>query len=449
MRRSSAPALCAAWTELPGRRPVEDELHGRAQVGQRALELRGRRPRGGRDGPPAVAAAAEEVAPRLDPRGLAAERPVRRDPPAGERPAERRLVAVAAQDVVADAQRRPAPGRVGDAGRLDRAVVELDPERGEMAGEDLGRHAQERQAEVERQPLDERADVRVPAQRGRGGRAAVDRSRDAEVARVLGVLLEPAVAAGADDGLVAVAVDDRAVVDDEVLARAVADVAHADVVDPAAVAERALEHRGDTVGVEQRAHRGHGGVRRRRGAPAARDEALLGGEAPERPGDLEQLLRRPLLRHAPGLDHDDVVGVARERHRVRDEDRRAALHERHQAVHDLRLARRVEARGRLVEHEDRRVAQQDARDPDALALAARQPDALRAERAVEAAGQAADEVLGVGRAGGADDVLARRVAAVGDVLGDGAGEQHRVLQEDRRPGRAASRASSRARRGRR
>ena len=113
-----------------------------------------------------------------------------------------------------------------------------------------------------------------------------------------------------------------------------------------------------------------------------------------------------------------------------DEDRRAALHERHQAVHDLRLARRVEARGRLVEHEDRRVAQQDPRDPDALALAARQPDALRPERAVEAAGQAADEVLGVGRAGGADDVLARRVAAVGDVLGDGAGEQHRVLQED-------------------
>ena len=299
-----------------------------------------------------------------------------------------------------------------------------------MAGEDLGRHAQERQPEVEGQPLDERADVRVPAQRGRCGRAAVDRSRDADVARILGVLLEPAVAAGGDDRLVAVAVDDRAVVDDEVLARAVTDVANADVVDPAAVAERALEHRGDAVRVEQRAHRGHGGVRRRRGAPAARHEALLGGEAPERAGHLEQLLRRPLLRETPGLDHDDVVGVARERHRVRDEDRRAALHERRQAVHDLRLARRVEARGRLVEHEDRRVAQQHARDPDALALAARQPDALRAERAVEAAGQAADEVLGVGRAGGADDVLARRVAAVGDVLGDGAGEQHRVLQQD-------------------
>ena len=115
------------------------------------------------------------------------------------------------------------------------------------------------------------------------GRRPIARS---EVARVLGDPSSRAVAAGADDRLVAVAVDDRAVVDDEVLARAVADVAHADVVDPPAVAERALEHRGDTVGVEQRAHRGHGGVRRRRGAPAARDEALLGGEAPERARDL-------------------------------------------------------------------------------------------------------------------------------------------------------------------
>ena len=62
-----------------------------------------------------------------------------------------------------------------------------------------------------------------------------------------------------------------------------------------------------------------------------------------------------------------------------DEDRRAPAHQRLEAVEQLRLGGGVEAGGGLVEQEHRRVAQQRAGDPDPLALAAGERDALRAE----------------------------------------------------------------------
>jgi hypothetical protein len=52
-------------------------------------------------------------------------------------------------------------------------------------------------------------------------------------------------------------------------------------------------------------------------------------------------------------------------------------------LHQL-LAFGVERRGRLVEQQDRRVAQDGAGDRDALALAARQHDAALADRRVVA-----------------------------------------------------------------
>ena len=55
---------------------------------------------------------------------------------------------------------------------------------------------------------------------------------------------------------------------------------------------------------------------------------------------------------------------------------------------DLGLAFGVERRGRLVEQQQRRVAQNGARDGDALALAARQRDAALADRRVEASAAA-------------------------------------------------------------
>ena len=67
----------------------------------------------------------------------------------------------------------------------------------------------------------------------------------------------------------------------------------------------------------------------------------------------------------------------------------------------------VERRGRLVEQQQRRVAQQGAGDGDALALAAREARAALAEIGVEPLRQPAQEFGGIGRLGRLPE-LARR-----------------------------------------
>ena len=64
---------------------------------------------------------------------------------------------------------------------------------------------------------------------------------------------------------------------------------------------------------------------------------------------------------------------------MRDDEGGAALHQRLQRLLDLRLGRRVERAGRLVEDQDRRVLQQRPGDGEALALAARKRDAALAD----------------------------------------------------------------------
>ena len=64
------------------------------------------------------------------------------------------------------------------------------------------------------------------------------------------------------------------------------------------------------------------------------------------------------------------------------------LHQPLQRLLHQRLAFGVERRGRLVEQQDRRVAQDGAGDRDALALAARQRHAALADLAVVALRQA-------------------------------------------------------------
>jgi hypothetical protein len=96
---------------------------------------------------------------------------------------------------------------------------------------------------------------------------------------------------------------------------------------------------------------------------------------------------------------------------------------------DFLLGLGIDRRGGLVEDQDARVDQQRAGDGDALALAARQALAAFADQRIVAVRQAQDEVVGMGGAGGGDDLLARGVGlAVGDVLGNGAEEQEGLLQ---------------------
>ena len=94
--------------------------------------------------------------------------------------------------------------------------------------------------------------------------------------------------------------------------------------------------------------------------------------------------------------------------------------------------RRVEVRGRLVEHEHRRVREQGAREDDPLALAARELAALLADERVEAVRERRAPSPQIAR--GSERVLDLGVARAGtrqpDVLADRGREQVRVLAGD-------------------
>ena len=83
---------------------------------------------------------------------------------------------------------------------------------------------------------------------------------------------------------------------------------------------------------------------------------------------------------------------------VRDDDRRAVLHQPLERLLHQPLALGVERARRLVEQQDRRVAQDRARDRDALPLSARESRAALAEERVVALRQLAEELVGGGRA---------------------------------------------------
>ena len=146
---------------------------------------------------------------------------------------------------------------------------------------------------------------------------------------------------------------------------------------------------------------------------------------------------RALLDDAAVVEHDQPVHARDGREPVRDRDHGLACHQRAEALLDRGLDLAVERRGRLVEHQDRRVLQDHARDRDALALAARELDAALADLRVVAAPalpvlELEDELvrlraprrvldLGVGRVG----------PAVADVVADRAVQQRGVLRHHR------------------
>src|SRR5437870_779911 len=109
----------------------------------------------------------------------------------------------------------------------------------------------------------------------------------------------------------------------------------------------------------------------------------------------KQRVVRPAL-HQPAIrEHDDQVRVPHGRQAVRDHEHRTMRHEAidrllHQA---LRLG--VEGAGRLVEDQDRRVAQQGPRDRDALALPAGEPRAPLAQQRVVSLRKLGDELVRV------------------------------------------------------
>src|SRR5207344_2779542 len=97
----------------------------------------------------------------------------------------------------------------------------------------------------------------------------------------------------------------------------------------------------------------------------------------------------------------------------------------------------VERRGRLIEHQDRRVLEDDARDRDALPLSAGELDAALADLRLVAVPalpvlERGDELLGMRKLGRALDVgVAGGGPSVADVLADRAVQQRGVLRDDR------------------
>ena len=88
----------------------------------------------------------------------------------------------------------------------------------------------------------------------------------------------------------------------------------------------------------------------------------------------------------------------------------------------------VERGGGFVEDEDRRILENGAGDGDTLFLAAGELEPAFAHERVHAVGQACDQAIQMGHAGGAGDRVGRGVGlAVGDIVFDGVVEQHGVL----------------------
>ena len=145
-----------------------------------------------------------------------------------------------------------------------------------------------------------------------------------------------------------------------------------------------------------------------------------------------QLGMLALLGDMAAVEHEDAVAIDDAGQAVRQDERRAALHQPVERFLDHRLVLGIDGGQGLVEHQDRRVAQQRAGDGHPLALAAGELDALFADDGRVALRQALDEVVNVGGPGRVLHLLARGARpAEADILLDRAVEQERVLVHDR------------------
>ena len=116
---------------------------------------------------------------------------------------------------------------------------------------------------------------------------------------------------------------------------------------------------------------------------------------------------------------------------MRDHDGGSAFHQSVERLEHQLFGRRVEPRGRFIEDQDRRVADDGAGDGDALALAAGERHAALADHRVVAFRHPLDEFVRVGEPGRADDLIAGGFGfAVGDVLPDRRVEENRLLQDE-------------------
>ena len=78
---------------------------------------------------------------------------------------------------------------------------------------------------------------------------------------------------------------------------------------------------------------------------------------------------RPALNDPPAVEHQDLIRPNDRGKPVRDHDAGAAEHQILQRLLNQPLGRRVDARGRFIQNQDRRILQQRPRNREPLFLA--------------------------------------------------------------------------------
>ena len=129
------------------------------------------------------------------------------------------------------------------------------------------------------------------------------------------------------------------------------------------------------------------------------------------------------------LHNEDEIGVANRRKAMGDREDRAIRHELYKRVLHQLLGYRIERTRRLVENEDRGLADGSASDVEELPLTLREVGTVTLEHRVVSVGETHDEAVCAGGLRGFDDFLVGRVGiAPAHVVADGAREQEHILQ---------------------
>src|SRR2546430_16179272 len=145
----------------------------------------------------------------------------------------------------------------------------------------------------------------------------------------------------------------------------------------------------------------------------------------------EQFVVRAALRDGAFDQDDDLVGVANGGGAVRNQNRGAALHDSAQAVEDALLGLGVDARERVVEDENARIADNGAGDGGALLLPTGKSDAALADHGVVGFAEVLDVAMKTGDFGRfADALLVIFRQAEGDIATYGFAKQISVLRHE-------------------
>src|SRR5690606_31936658 len=141
---------------------------------------------------------------------------------------------------------------------------------------------------------------------------------------------------------------------------------------------------------------------------------------------LAELLMRPALNDFAVLEHNDLVAIAYGTEPMRDDD--AGTAPPAQIGHDRLLTEGIERAGRLVKHQNRRVASQSTGDLEPLTLASAEVAPVFLDLAVITTAPAHDHIVDHGVLGGLHHAFERHgIIPQGQILSNRAFEQHNLL----------------------